>query len=156
MKKNIRRTSIAEKGITLIALVVTIIILLILAGITLNLVVSNNGLIKKSEQGAALYEKSGVEEEISNLLMQYMIDRETGNIEESFDEYAKANGINDAEKYEDEYEIEYKGYVFTINGNTLEIINTEKVGPSASLLYVGVIDPNTGATVTEKEKKEQN
>ena len=153
MKKNIRRTSIAEKGITLIALVVTIIILSILAGITLNLVVSNNGLIKKSEQGAALYEKSGVEEGISNLFMQYMIDRETGNIEESFDEYAKANGINDAEKYEDEYEIEYKGYVFTINGNTLEIINTEKVGPSASLLYVGVIDPNTGATVTEKRKE---
>ena len=39
-----------EKGITLIALVVTIIILLILAGVTLNIALSENGLIKKSKE----------------------------------------------------------------------------------------------------------
>ena len=38
-----------ENGITLIALVVTIVVLLILAGISLNLVLGNNGLIKKSK-----------------------------------------------------------------------------------------------------------
>ena len=35
-----------KKGITLISLVVTIIILLILAGVTLNMVLSNNGIFK--------------------------------------------------------------------------------------------------------------
>ena len=35
-KANIRKSSMQEKGITLVALVVTIIILLILAGVTLN------------------------------------------------------------------------------------------------------------------------
>jgi type II secretory pathway pseudopilin PulG len=35
--------NLKEKGITLVALVVTMIILLILAGVTINLVLSNNG-----------------------------------------------------------------------------------------------------------------
>ena len=37
-----------NKAITLIALVVTIVVLLILAGISISLVVGDNGLIKKS------------------------------------------------------------------------------------------------------------
>lgn len=43
MKKGIR-------GITLIALVVTIVVLLILAGASLNLVIGNNGIIRKAEE----------------------------------------------------------------------------------------------------------
>ena len=52
-----------EKGITLIALVVTIIILLILAGVTLNLVLSNNGLIGKAKQGVDKYQKASQNEQ---------------------------------------------------------------------------------------------
>ncbi len=43
MKKN-------NKGITLIALIVTIIVLLILAGITVALLTGDNGLIKNARQ----------------------------------------------------------------------------------------------------------
>ena len=50
MKRNLR-----EKGITLIALVVTIIILLILAGVTLNLVLGQNGLINKAQLASNTY-----------------------------------------------------------------------------------------------------
>ena len=38
-----------EKGITLVALVITIIVLLILAGVTISLVVSDNGVINKAQ-----------------------------------------------------------------------------------------------------------
>ena len=38
-----------EKGITLIALVVTIVVLLILAGVSISLVLNNNGVISKSK-----------------------------------------------------------------------------------------------------------
>ena len=37
-----------KEGITLIALVVTIVLLLILAGVSLNLVLGNNGIITKA------------------------------------------------------------------------------------------------------------
>ena len=38
-----------EEGITLIALVVTIVVLLILAGVSINLVLNNNGVISKAK-----------------------------------------------------------------------------------------------------------
>ncbi|MGN1327024.1 MAG: type II secretion system protein, partial [Clostridia bacterium] len=44
-----RASGLANKGITLIALVVTIVVLLILAAVSLNLVLGNNGLITKSK-----------------------------------------------------------------------------------------------------------
>ena len=43
-----KKEELQQTGIILVALVVTIIVLLILAGITLSLVLSENGLIKKS------------------------------------------------------------------------------------------------------------
>ena len=52
-----------EKGITLIALVVTIIILLILAGVTLNIALSYNGLFKKARDVAEKYKEAQREEE---------------------------------------------------------------------------------------------
>lgn len=39
-----------EKGITLIALVITIVILLILAGVSLNLVVGNEGILTRGKE----------------------------------------------------------------------------------------------------------
>ena len=44
-----------EKGITLIALVVTIVVLLILAGVSLNLVLGDNGIINKAKEGRDKY-----------------------------------------------------------------------------------------------------
>ena len=38
-----------EKGITLIALIVTIIVLIILAGVSINLILGKNGLIEKAK-----------------------------------------------------------------------------------------------------------
>ena len=58
VQKNIKE----NKGITLVALVITIIVLLILAGIALSLVIGENGLIAKSKQGTDKYkEKAGAE-----------------------------------------------------------------------------------------------
>ena len=46
-----------QKGITLVALVITIIVLIILAGISISLVL-NNGLVPKAKEGAANYQKA--------------------------------------------------------------------------------------------------
>ena len=51
MRKKIKEA----KGITLVALVITIIILLILAGVALSLVIGENGLIAKSKEGVEKY-----------------------------------------------------------------------------------------------------
>lgn len=52
--KNLTHPKI-EKGITLIALVVTIIVLIILAGVSINLVLGDNGIITKARKGSENY-----------------------------------------------------------------------------------------------------
>ena len=53
-----------ERGITLVALVITIIILLILAGISVNIILGQNGLIKRSEETKKLHEISAITEQL--------------------------------------------------------------------------------------------
>ena len=55
MKKQERRE---EKGITLVALVVTIIVLIILAGVTLNIVLDQDGIINKAQQATGDYDNA--------------------------------------------------------------------------------------------------
>lgn len=59
-----------ENGITLVALVVTIIVLLILAGVSLSLVFNSDGLFTKANDAAHRYNVSKNEEE--NFLMDSM------------------------------------------------------------------------------------
>ncbi|MGN1326753.1 MAG: type II secretion system protein, partial [Clostridia bacterium] len=54
-----------SKGITLIALVVTIVILLILAAISINAVIGENGLITKARDAKAKTEQDAVNTEIA-------------------------------------------------------------------------------------------
>ncbi len=59
-KKKVQK--LKEKGITLIALVVTIIILLILAGVTLNMALSGDGLFSRARNAADKYKKAQEDE----------------------------------------------------------------------------------------------
>ena len=79
MRKQERRD---EKGITLVALVVTIIVLIILAGVTLNIVLDNDGIINKAKQAADDYENAQKEE-------QELLGQLDGYLE--FDEQAGVN-----------------------------------------------------------------
>ena len=48
------------KGITLIALVITIVVLLILAGVSISLLLGDNGIITKAKEAQDSYSKSAV------------------------------------------------------------------------------------------------
>ena len=60
-----------EKGITLIALVVTIVVLLILAGVSISLVLNNNGVISKAKDAKYSTEKGQAQDEV-NLAINYL------------------------------------------------------------------------------------
>lgn len=51
-----------QKGITLVALVITIIVLIILAGVSIALVFNEDGIINKATQGAENYQIAANEE----------------------------------------------------------------------------------------------
>ena len=59
MKKTINQ----EKGITLIALVITIVILIILATVTITLVFSEGGLIQRAQEGKQMTEQAQKDEQ---------------------------------------------------------------------------------------------
>ena len=61
---------IENKGITLIALVVTIVVLLILVGITIGASTSDNGVIKEAKTAKEKAEKAGVEEQIETAIIK--------------------------------------------------------------------------------------
>lgn len=51
-----------EKGITLVALVVTIVVLLILAGVSITMVLGNNGIVKKAQDAKTNYTAASADE----------------------------------------------------------------------------------------------
>ena len=65
MKQTVKNKLQKENGITLVALVVTIVVLLILAGVSINMVLGNNGLIAKAKDAKNKTEQDAVNTEIA-------------------------------------------------------------------------------------------
>ena len=72
-----------QKGITLLVLVVTIIILLILAGITIGTLTGDNGIIQKAGKAKEETEIANEKEILEKAVVQAMGNNKYGNIEES-------------------------------------------------------------------------
>lgn len=65
-----------QNGITLVALVVTIIVLIILAGVTLMIALDNDGIISKTKEGAQEYNTAQEQEnemlnDVNTILQKY-------------------------------------------------------------------------------------
>ena len=134
MQKLKRRTSLGEKAITLIALVVTIVILLILAGVTITMTLGQNGLFTRAREGAAAYNESEVRDDLSMLITQYTWDKAAEKTDKSLGDYLKENGATSVKANANgkTLEVEYKGYVFTVNKDSGEIIGVSKSDSSDS------------------------
>ena len=63
-----------EKGITLVALVVTIVVLLILAGVSISLVIGQNGMITKAKEAQISQDKAYAEDTVSTALKAVQIE----------------------------------------------------------------------------------
>ncbi len=103
-----------NKGVTLISLVVTIIVLLILAGITIGTIFNDNGIIKKAQEAKNTWENA-VQSEINEI---ENLSNELNNIVEERIKYYFDVGINKAEvtSFPDTITIttkNYKGEEFT-------------------------------------------
>lgn len=53
-----------QKGITLVALIITIIVLIILAGVSISIALQDNGIFKKSQNGVNEYKRAEENEKI--------------------------------------------------------------------------------------------
>ena len=129
LKKKEKQHIVAnEKAITLIALVVTIVILLILAGVTITMTLGQNGLFTRARAGAVAYNESEVRDDLSMLITQYTWDKAAEKTDKSLGDYLKDNGATSVKANADgtTLEVEYKGYVFTVNKDSGEITEVSK------------------------------
>ena len=121
-----------ERGITLVALVVTIVVLLILAGVSISMVLGNNGIVTKAQASQAAQDKAYAREVVESALKSVQIDVLTG---------AKTSGTTqDVETVIGDTKFK--------KGTETTIVYTPKAGTSYTVT-VNMSDVNTGYIVTD-------
>lgn len=137
--KNLRK----NQGITLIALVITIIVLLILAGVSLSLVAGSDGILSKTDHAVEETQKEAYKEELELIAVETLMDlseSETGqkyleaykeNLIPKLDEnansiFAQSTIITDTETL---IQVKTKeGYIFDIADKEISYMGKEDVG----------------------------
>ena len=120
-----------EEGITLIALVVTIVVLLILAGVSMSLVLNNNGVISKAKDAKNSTEKGQAQDEV-NLAINYLqIEDATSTLTQEErrrileDELRKISADSSVTISGDGFKIIHKKYEFFVDED-LNVSDSEK------------------------------
>ena len=109
--KNLSKKIIKKaKGITLISLVITIIILLILAGVTLSLTLGDNGIITQAQKAKEAQEIAAIKEEFQLAILDKELEKGgTGLTQEELEEiagnYGELQEDGNTIKTDDGYEI---------------------------------------------------
>ena len=162
----INKKVIENKGITLIALVITIVVLLILAGITINNVVGQNGILNKANSAVTETEKGEIKDQLSLALANLELLASSNN--KSIKEYCenKENFIENSTWNANIYSInEYSltdntiflkinktsgskkpySYKIDINNKIIEEINNEEPFPNPTVKPTPTLEPATSS-----------
>lgn len=134
-----------QKGITLVALVITIIVLLILAGVSIAMLTGENGILNRAVSAGETTKVSEAKElaqlDINAKMTEYYEVKYVSNTTESyatFSAYLTANPLttSDATKY-------------TVSGTTVTIVPTYTNSDGKTVTVKGTIGANGGITWTE-------
>ena len=108
-----------KKGITLIALVVTVVVLIILAGVSINAVLGDNGIIKKANQAASVTKEAEVKEAINRTILEFYLTNDYETLEDFLKAKAEDGTIDSVTKNADGTLTVKKGnYSVTVENKT--------------------------------------
>ena len=119
------------KGITLIALIITIIVLLILAGITLSTLAGRRGIINQAQNAEKEHTKASALEDITMVTYQSLDNKgnmDTTKLEQGLNEI----GATIKSKTENKWTVEQNGYEFEIDIETGDVIAKGTTGETVS------------------------
>lgn len=149
-----------EKGITLIALVITVIVLLILAGVAINAITGDNGVMNKTQIAVEETNKAKIKEEIELEIVALQIDKIEITKEDIVKMLETMGGI--VLTYdENSIDGEYKDYQIVIDENNEVTIGGKLTGAKPNIDFIvsttesGVdsVELTVIATTTEGEIK---
>ena len=140
MKSTLKKT---EKGITLVALVVTIVVLLILAGVSINTVLGDDGIIKKAKEAAEATKRASAEEEMNRLVLEYQLAKNDETLESFLKEKVTEGRIDGVTDNGDgtitiTKKVEGKDYTITVKKPVAPT-------PSVKVGAIRVVSDSTGA-----------
>ena len=108
-----------KKGITLIALVVTVVVLIILAGVSINAVIRDDGIIKKAQNSANLTKEAEVKEAINRTILEFYLTNDYATLEDFLKAKAEDGSIDSVTKNADGTLTVKKGeYSVTVENKT--------------------------------------
>ena len=131
------------KGITLVALVITIVVLLILAGVSINTVLGDDGIIKKAKEAAEATKRASAEEEMNRLVLEYQLASNDETLESFLQEKVTEGGIDEVTDNGDgtitiTKKLEGKDYTITVKKPAAST-------PSVKVGTIRVVSDSTGA-----------
>ena len=131
------------KGITLVALVITIVVLLILAGVSINTVLGDDGIIKKAKEAAEATKRASAEEEMNRLVLEYQLAKSDETLESFLQEKVTEGRIDGVTDNGDgtitiTKKVEGKDYTITVKKPVAPT-------PSVKVGAIRVVSDSTGA-----------
>ena len=131
------------KGITLIALVITIVVLMILAGVSINTVLGDDGIIKKAKEAAEATKRASAEEEMNRLILEYQLASNDETLESFLQEKVTEGRIDGVTDNGDgtitiTKKVEGKDYTITVKKPAAST-------PSVKVGAIRVVSDSTGA-----------
>ena len=128
MKKFKKKIFKSTKGITLIALVVTIIILLILAGVSIAMLTGNNGVLTQAKSAKENTRVGEVQEKVKLAAQAALTDNLGNGIEKEKFQEELNNMFTQGEQVDLEYDETNKKYTVTVDKYEVEVSNMGAVG----------------------------
>lgn len=137
----------AENGITLVALVITIVILIILATITVNFVFGENGLINRTQQGTEEYNKSDIRDRVTILQSEFLIDKAAGEEDDFANFLRKELQVGVTQDEEGNYNFAVDGWQVEATEN--EVISIERLNMNPDKIYPNVASMKADTELTD-------
>ena len=107
------------KGITLITLAITIVVLIILAGVSINAVMGDDGIIKKAHNSANLTKEAEVKEAINRTILEFYLTNDYETLEDFLKAKVKEGKIDSVTKNADgTLTVKKENYSVTVENKT--------------------------------------
>ena len=147
MEKAIINQKEAQKGITLIALVITIIVLLILAGVSIAMLTGQNGILTQAQNSKTVTENKSAEEKVKLAVMGARADDGTLTVGKLRTELANYGGTVEGDTFPVTATVDGKSFTVDANGNVTSAGSSTVPNPPAPT------GQGTLGTVTGSETK---
>ena len=144
-----------NKGITLVALVITIIILLILAGISIS-ALTNTGIFGKAKDAQTKSALAEAKEKMTLLLNEWQMDHVTSTktLETFLQEKVTDKTIEEYKKLDNgNYEVYINGYVGVIDGEGNIVEEMQKAGPRPTISNITIKSEDGTTDVADNSQK---